>query len=131
MRIYCCGCGQDVEAKLVCGKDVYPHRRDLYQLPFWQCERCRCFVGCHHKSHDPTRPLGVIPTREITKWRKRIHALLDPLWQTRQYTRSALYKELGARLGYEYHTAEIRSVEQAMQVLEAIGLMRGEHGNDT
>jgi len=131
MHIYCCWCKQDVEAKLVCGADVYPHRGDLRHLPFWRCDHCGCFVGCHHKSSDPTRPLGVIPTREITKWRKRIHALMDPLWQGRQYTRTAVYKELSKRLGYEYHTAEIRSVEEAMRVLEAIGAIRGDYGNNT
>ena len=33
MNIFCCGCGVDVVAELVSGKEIYPHRADLYALP--------------------------------------------------------------------------------------------------
>lgn len=78
-EIYCCGCEKKVPARLTDGAEIYPHRHDLSGLPFWKCDTCGNFVGCHHKTKNRTRPLGCIPTPEIKEARKRIHSLLDPL----------------------------------------------------
>ena len=64
-KIWCCGCGKEVDARLTDGAEVYPHRRDLASLPFWKCDACGNFVGCHHKTRERTKPLGCIPTPEI------------------------------------------------------------------
>lgn len=115
--IYCCGCGQDVAARLTDGREIYPHRRDLFRLPFWKCDACGNFVGCHHKTDTPTKPLGCIPTKEIKNARQHIHRILDPIWKAKLMNRSKLYREIADRLGIdEYHTAEIRSVEDARRV---------------
>ncbi len=70
--IFCCGCKADVRARLTSGKEIYPHRSDLSSLPFWRCDGCGNFVGCHHKTKDRTRPLGCIPTPEIKEERQRV-----------------------------------------------------------
>lgn len=112
--IYCCGCEADVSARLTSGQEIYPHRRDLYSLPFWKCDACGNFVGCHHKTGNPTQPLGVIPTPAIKEARKRIHAALDPVWKNGRMDRGNAYRAMAARLGIEeYHTGEIRTLEQA------------------
>ena len=117
-RLFCCQCQQEVSAHLITGITAYPHRADLAALPFWQCPVCRCFVGCHHKdAANPLRPLGVIPSPVLTRLRKQIHCLLDPLWQSGAYTRTALYQELGDLLGHPYHTAELRTEAEARKVL--------------
>lgn len=118
MIIYCCGCGDKIEAELVSGKEVYPHRPDLYGLPFWQCSTCHNFVGCHHKTKDRTKPLGCIPTPEIRKARGHIHRILDPMWKGKgSAKRKEVYQELGQRIGRKnYHTAYIRSIEEARMV---------------
>ena len=64
-KIYCCGCGKKVSPRLTSGKEVYPHRSDLIKLPFWKCDKCGNFVGCHHKTKNRTATLGVIATKEI------------------------------------------------------------------
>ena len=69
----------DVEVRLTNGAEIYPHRKDLSELPFWKCDTCGNFVGCHHKTGDPTKPLGVIPTSEIKRARQHIHRILDPI----------------------------------------------------
>lgn len=114
--IFCCGCGADVEARLTDGAEVYPHRADLAELPFWRCDACGNFVGCHHRTTTPTKPLGVIPTKAIKAERQRIHRLIDPLWQRGRWTRGSLYAEISRRIGKHYHTAEIRSVSEAREV---------------
>ena len=45
-EILCCGCGgEKVQARLTHGSEIYPHRKDLYSLPFWKCDACGNFVG--------------------------------------------------------------------------------------
>lgn len=117
MNIYCCGCEKEVEPKLVHGDVIYPHRSDLAELPFWKCNDCGNFVGCHHKTNNPTHPLGCIPTKGIKNARQHIHRILDPLWQSKRYKRGQLYSMIAEHLGRKkYHTADIRSVEEARQV---------------
>jgi hypothetical protein len=116
--IFCCGCQRDVDARLIDGREAYPHRRDLHDLPFWKCDGCRNFVGCHHKTKDRTRPLGVIPTPAIKALRSEIHCVIDPLWKSGRVGRRELYGQIAHLIGVkEYHTAEIRTVEQAREVV--------------
>lgn len=120
MLIRCCGCEKKVESRLTDGGEIYPHRPDLKSLPFWKCDACGDYVGCHHKTKNRTQPLGCIPTPEIKNARQHIHKLLDPIWQSGKMKRKELYKILSDRLGWKYHTANIRSVEEAREVYRII-----------
>ena len=120
MSIFCCACGGDVNARLTDGREIYPHRPDIADLPFWKCGACSNFVGCHHKTKVRTAPLGCIPTAEIREARKQIHALMDPLWKSGKVTRRELYRAISEALGWTYHTAKIRSVEEAMTVIRIV-----------
>lgn len=115
--IYCCGCGRNVVARLTDGKEIYRHRPDLSVFPFWKCDTCGNYVGCHHKTADRTKPLGCIPTNEIKAARQHIHRILDPLWMGKgKARRKEVYQKIRERLGHEYHTAEIRSVDEARKI---------------
>ena len=119
LTIHCCGCNSKVEARLTNGKEIYPHRPDLQTLPMWKCDACGNYVGCHHKTDNPTQPLGCIPTKEIMNARKHIHALIDPIWKSGRVKRSYLYKLLSEATGRRYHTANIRSIDEARDVYRA------------
>lgn len=112
-KLYCCECNGKTEARLTDGTEIYPHRNDLAKLPFWICDTCKNYVGCHHKTANPTEPLGCIATEEIKNARKHIHAILDPLWKRGKYKRGQLYKIISDRIGWRYHTAQIRTIEEA------------------
>lgn len=118
-RIHCCGCGGDVDAKLTDGREIYPHRPDLHSLPFWRCDACGNFVGCHHKTKNRTRPLGCIPTAELKEARKHLHALIDPIWQSGKMGRRELYAAMSRELGWEYHTAKTRTMDEARAAYRA------------
>lgn len=120
MELYCVGCSTKVLARLTDGKEIYPHRKDLYSLPFWKCDTCGNYVGCHHKTKNRTQPLGCIPTKELMNARKHIHAILDPIWQSGKITRNKLYKRISDVVGWKYHTANIRSVEEAREIYKII-----------
>lgn len=120
MRIFCCGCQTEVKARLTDGKEIYPHRSDLAKLPFWKCDYCGNYVGCHHKTNNPTNPLGIIPTPEIRNARQHIHAILDPIWKSGRMKRGKLYGIISKKLGWKYHTSKIRSVEEGRKVYRIV-----------
>lgn len=116
MKLWCCQCQIDVDARLTNGREVYPHRPDLHDLPRWKCDGCGNSVGTHHKTKDRTRPLGNIPSDELRKARQHIHALIDPAWKSKRISRGRLYGHLSKALGYEYHTGEIKTIDEARKV---------------
>lgn len=117
MEIYCCGCQSEVDARLTNGKEIYPHRHDLCWLPFWKCDTCGNFVGCHYKTKNRTAPLGCIPTPEIKNIRMKIHIVIDPIWQSGKLGRKEIYRQISEAVGFRYHTAKLRSVEDATRAL--------------
>jgi hypothetical protein len=127
MKIYCCGCETEVKAHLSKGDYVYPHRPDLFELPFWVCPDCDNYVGCHYKTSTPTKPLGVIPTPAIRNIRKKVHALIDPIWQSKQLTRKQVYSEMSKRLGKSFHSAKIRTDQEAAHALAVANALAGEY----
>lgn len=126
MEIFCTVCKCDVQARLTDGKERYPHRPDLYDIPFWRCDTCGNYVGCHHKTDNPTRPLGCIASPEILSARKKIHAILDPLWKSGKIKRGKAYAHVTHRLGYEYHNGEIRTVEEARTIYKIVAQLHNE-----
>lgn len=46
-----------------------------------------------------------------------IHDIIDPLWRSGAISRKAVYQAMSDRLGREYHTAEIRSLDEANAIL--------------
>ena len=126
MKIYCCECSEKVEARLTDGGEIYPHRPDLRPMHFWKCDACGNYVGCHHKTKNPTQPLGIIPTPELRNARNHIHSILDPLWRDGRIKRRELYKVISDKLGWKYHTANIRSVEEARKVYRLVMNYRAE-----
>lgn len=123
--IYCAGCEGDVKARLTDGGEVYPHRPDLSGLPFWKCDVCGNFVGCHHKTKNRTQPLGCIPTVEMRSGRKQIHALIDPIWREGRMSRRDVYSEMTRRVGWTFHTAKTRSLAEVKIALAAARAISG------
>ncbi len=129
MIIYCAGCRADVEARLTDGAEIYPNRAALAALPFWVCDGCKSFVGTHHKTASPTRPLGVLATPELRAWRMKIHAALDPIWKEgRKVSRGNLYYQIAKKLGREFHVSNIKSDAEAREAYEVVMSFRNQLG---
>lgn len=127
MKIYCCGCKKDVEARLTTGTEIYPHRQDLNGIVFFRCDVCNNYVGTHRKlNKDGTRmPLGSIPTPELRKVRSEIHELMDPIWRNQKMQRSELYAKLSFRLGIDdFHTGSINNMMVANLVIKEINKIK-------
>lgn len=118
MELFCIQCNQDSEVSKVTGREVYSHRPDLYNKNFYRCNKCKNFVGCHNQGKS-TRPLGCIPNKAMKNARQHIHTILDPIWKNRSAnykSRSQVYREISEAVGYEFHTAELRSIDEARKI---------------
>lgn len=116
--VYCCKCGKKVQAELIKGNVIYPHRPDLYNKNFYRCPICKNYVGCHPNT---TRALGVIPTPEIRIARHRLHVFMDPLWRDKKLlTRPQLYKLISKELGYTFHAGNIKSVSECFEIYDIV-----------
>ena len=110
----CMECGET--ATLASGRDIYPHRRDLYDKRFWKCV-CGAYVGCHGGGMTP---LGYPAGPETRKARAAAHAAFDPMWKSKRRSRSAAYKWLALQLGQAPHETHISwmDAETARRVVE-------------
>lgn len=118
MKLQCINCDKDVEAELVTGDVIYPHRPDLKTRNFYKCPFCGEYVGCHPNT---IKPLGCIPSKELRQARIKVHNKLDILWKSGKYKRAEIYKTLSEHFGYKYHNGNTKTVaecEEAIQVLE-------------
>ncbi len=52
------------------------------------------------------------------KARWHIHQLIDPAWNSGKFKRKNLYERISEKLGYEFHAAEIRTIEDAQQAYQ-------------
>jgi hypothetical protein len=126
MNIYCCVCENEISAKLITGQTAYSHRSDLKDKRFWQCPGCFSFVGTHKYDKKHT-PLGVIVSKEVKQFRIKIHAIIDPIWKSKKLSRKEVYTKMTHLLEVkEYHTANIKSVEEGSEALKAAYNIRGE-----
>ncbi len=115
MAVICDYCGKD--AVLVSGKEVYPHRPDLYGLQFWKCAPCAAWVGCHKRSKAV--PLGRLANAELRKAKSAAHAVFDPIWKSGDKSRKGAYEWLSKRLNVPFKDCHIGmfSVEQCAEVV--------------
>lgn len=126
MNIYCTGCKKVVYARLTNGVELYPDREDLKEIPFWICNECSAFVGTHHKTEHPMRPLGFLAGPEMRKWRVVIHGALDPLWKSGKIKRGQAYAYISNRFGRRYHTSALYTIEQAKQVYDIVLMLKND-----
>lgn len=58
--------------------------------------------------------------------RKHIHARLDPIWKEKRMDRKHLYARLTTVLGRQYHTADLRTLDEAREIYRAIAEIQRE-----
>ena len=86
--IHCAEC-DSTDIALVTGATIYPHRTDLHNLHFWQCQCCEAYVGTHKGT---TTPLGTPASAPLRRLRVACHKKLDAIWiDSPDITRSQAY----------------------------------------
>lgn len=117
--IWCCTCGCHVAARLTSGQEIYPHRGDLQDLPFWKCDQCANYVGCHRNSKNLVA-LGCIPTPQLRAARKQLHGLIDSIWQSGRMRRRDLYAAISLELGWKFHAGGTKTMEEVGAALKVV-----------
>lgn len=112
MKTFCCGCGKNVNAELVGGEKIYPHRPDLAEKKFLLCPICHNYVGLIIGEEV------TIPDEYIRNKRREIHYILDNLWNNKE-KRVQVYTIMSNQLGRPYHTGELRTHKAADDALSA------------
>lgn len=114
-NVFCYICNKTIDVELVTGKEIYPHRKDLYPLKFYQCQFCQGYVGVHKGT---LKPLGYIVSNKIKKARMKIHDIIDPIWKNKKMKRKEVYKKISNHIGKKFHTAEIKTIDEADEILK-------------
>lgn len=106
-------------AKLVNGDIIYPHRKDLYNLNFWLCEKCNAYCGCHKNT---ITPLGTLANSSLRKLRSECHKEFDVLWKDYNMTRTDAYKWLSEQMCVDLELCHIAmfNEEQCKNLLTII-----------
>ena len=82
-------------SKQVTGKEIYPHRKDLFSLVFYSCKPCDAYVGTHKGT---TQPLGRLADPTLRKAKSATHRAFDPIWKNEHMKRKAAYAWLADQL---------------------------------
>lgn len=95
MKVQCPYCGGP--AHCVTGAVIYGSNRfDLLGKKFWRCKPCGAHVGCHP---DTAIPLGRLANKQLRRAKMDAHNAFDPLWKSKEMTRSQAYAWLAEALG--------------------------------
>lgn len=84
----------------------------------WLCEPCDAYVGVHKNSKEQL-PLGRLANSELRGWRKKAHAVFDPMWKrkmekekcSQRQARTAGYKWLADQLDIRFKDCHIAEFE--------------------
>lgn len=116
MSVNCDYCGKPAEQ--VTGKEIYPHRPDLFHKTFYRCVPCRAYVGCHPGT---TRPLGRLANAQLRAAKSAAHAAFDPIWKGGHKKRGSAYAWLADQLGIPQEKCHIGmfDVDACQRVVQA------------
>ena len=97
----------------------------------YYCQPCGAYVGCHNNTR---KPLGTMANKELREWRKKAHAVIDPIWKydvtrysgtstqkrqgkSQKIRRARVYAELKNHFGRNVHVGE-SDVETCKKIIQ-------------
>lgn len=126
----CNYCGDFSEK--VTGKEIYPHRKDLYCMTFYRCN-CQpgsAYVSCHGTSE---KPLGRLANKDLRQAKSAAHRAFDQLWRSKLLKRQDAYKWLAKQMnksGADCHIGMF-DISECQQVVELSRTKLIELSNET
>lgn len=87
----------------------------------WICRPCDAYVGTHKNSKDHA-PLGRLANKELREWKKKAHAVFDPLWKTGNMVRKEAYRFLCEKMNMTEAQAHIGKfdVDECKRLVEIL-----------
>ena len=111
--MFCPYCNKEVP--WVENKAKYGRNYGRSYMCYW-CKDCDAYVGCHNNTKQP---LGTMANKELRDWRIKLHAAIDPLWQSGEYKRSEVYQRFTDYFGFDFHVGntDTKTCEEAIEVV--------------
>jgi len=124
MDVPCPYCTKQTE--LVGGKEIYPHRPDLYGKRFYLCRGCNAYCGCHPGT---VKPLGSPAGPRLRQLRRDAHDTFDRLWKNGYMSRNAAYRWLCDQMDLPQKKCHIGmfNEQQCHDVISACYQLRTKH----
>jgi hypothetical protein len=98
----------DINADLVTGNVIYPHRSDLSTLFFYKCSSCDAYVGTHKiPVNGVYMPFGILANASLRKAKSRVHKTFDMLWKDCGMKRKESYKWLSEAMNLSKNECHI------------------------
>ncbi len=119
-KVICDYCGRPAE--FVDSKIIYGKSYGMIYL----CRHCMAYVGVHKGSDAP---LGRLANAELRYWKKRAHAVFDPLWKRGRFRghRGAAYGWLAQKMRLPMEQTHIGMFDVA-QCKQVINIIKNERG---
>lgn len=92
------------------GKDIYPHRSDLFAKKFFWCVDCDAFVGTHARTG---LPLGTLANSTLRRLRSLAHSTFDTLWKEHGIDRTVAYAMLAKGMDVPFDECHIAMFDNA------------------
>lgn len=86
----------------------------------YKCTQCDAYVGVHNGTNIP---LGRLANKELRELKKQAHALFDPVWKSKQKTRSEAYADLAKALRIPKKECHFGWFDQPL-LLKAIAILQ-------
>lgn len=87
----------------------------------WLCRDCDAYVGCHKNTKTPKGRF--LADKNLREARKLAHAIIDPLWREKGYSRKEVYIRLSDAFGYEIHIGDTETPEQCEEIIRTAELL--------
>lgn len=71
---------------------IYGRRFGKSYMAYY-CQKDDAYVGCHNNTR---KPKGTLANKELREWRIKAHAVVDPIWQSKEHSRRNVYAQLPA-----------------------------------
>lgn len=91
-----------------------------YGTNMWVCKPCDAYVGTHKRTDVPK---GTLANKELREWRKKAHAVVDPLWlnqtKNRRDARTQIYNWIQKAMNLSKEEAHIgmMNIEQCQTLI--------------
>ena len=66
--------------------------------------------------------MGTMANRELREWRMKAHAVVDPIWKLKLYTRKQVYMRLSEAFGEQLHIGE-SDIARCKEIIETVPLV--------
>jgi len=115
------------EAEWVENKEVYGRNYgDSYMI--WLCRDCNAYVGCHQNTKTPKGK--ILARADLREARRNVHAVIDPIWQSKKYKRNTVYIRLKEAFGREVHVGGTETVEECDEIIKTAKLLFSKYFNN-